>query len=160
MRRSAGLAAAAGAVLLAAAAVTVGDADAAIPAGVCPSGAVFGNPLPPPATTATRVVGGFSFLEGPVWDARSGTLLMSDLRGAAGPDRVQPADILRFTPPATVQTFVRNFGSNGLALSVDGTSIIAGTHDERSVSTSRWPTAPGTRSPAGSAMAASIPRTT
>lgn len=139
MRRSTGLAVVAGAVVLAGTAVTLGDADAAVSAAACPVGAPD-NPLPAASVRADRVVGGFDFLEGPVWDATSGTLFMSDLHGATGPDQVQPADILAFTPPSTtVRRAVTNSGSNGLALSVDGRSLLAATHDRQSVSSFALP---------------------
>jgi gluconolactonase len=52
-----------------------------------------------------------------------------------GPQNVQPSDILRFTPATgTFATFVENAGSNGLAIGRDGTSVVAATHDQRSVS--------------------------
>lgn len=147
MRRSTGLAVAAGCVVLAGAVVTIGNADAAVTGGdvdagsaiasPCPAGAVFGDPLPSAAVTATKIVDGFNFLEGPVWDAGSGTLLMSNLQNAAGAEAVQAASILRFTPPATVQTFIADSGSNGLALAPDGSSILAATQDERNVSSFR-----------------------
>lgn len=54
-----------------------------------------------------------------------------------GPERVQPATIRRFTPPATFEVFVANAGSNGLAITPDGTTIVAATHDQRTVSTYR-----------------------
>jgi gluconolactonase len=102
--------------------------------GPCPQGP-FGNPLPSPTLTATLVKDGFNFLEGPTWDAATQTLLLTNMRDGTGTENVQPSDILRYTPATgTFDTFIANAGSNGLAISRDGTSIIAATHDQRSVS--------------------------
>jgi gluconolactonase len=95
----------------------------------------WGPPLASATTTATRLVGGRHFLEGPVWVAEPGHLLVSDMAAPAGPQRVQPSTILRYTPGATtVETAIADSGSNGLALSPDGQSIVAATHDRRSLS--------------------------
>jgi gluconolactonase len=110
------------------------DAAAATPNGPCPGGP-FGSPLPSPTLAATRIADGFNFLEGPTWDAGTQTLLLSDMYDGAGPQNVQPADILRYTPATgTFTTFIKDAGSNGLAISRDGTSVVAATHDQRSVS--------------------------
>jgi gluconolactonase len=110
---------------------------AAAPPEVCPTGTEYGSPLPASSVSATRIRGGFSFLEGPLWVADGGYLLMSDMAAGTWPDNVQPATIHRFTPPATFDTFIAGAGSNGLALSADGQEIIAATHDQRSVSAYR-----------------------
>jgi gluconolactonase len=128
-----------GLLFLASAAVaTVARADdlpPGAPPGVCAAGAEYGPPLSSATTTATRLVGGRAFLEGPVWVADGGYLLMSDMAAATGPQRVQPSTILRYTPGAAgFETAIANSGSNGLALSADGRSIVAATHDQRSVS--------------------------
>src|SRR5690349_14292084 len=70
-----------------------------------------------------------------VCPAGPGYLLMSDMRAATGPQRVQPSTMLRYTPrSAALDTAIAESGSNGLALSPDGQSIVAATHDRRSVS--------------------------
>jgi gluconolactonase len=108
---------------------------ASVPAaGPCPQGP-FGNPLPSPALTATKIRDGFNFLEGPAWDAASQTLLLTNMHDGTGAENVQPSDILRFTPSTgAFTTFVAGAGSNGLAVSRDGKSVYAATHDQRSVS--------------------------
>jgi gluconolactonase len=117
---------------LAAASVTA--ASAAEPGGPCPGGP-FGSPLPAPNPAATKIADGFNFLEGPAWDATTQTLLLSDMYDGTGPQNVQPSDILRFNPATgTFTTFVKGAGSNGLAISRDGASVVAATHDQRSVS--------------------------
>jgi gluconolactonase len=119
-------------------AATVAQAEelpAGAPPGVCPVDAQYGPPLASSSTTATRLFGGQAFLEGPVWVADQGSLLMSNMAAATGPQRVQPSKIMRYTPGSTsAETVIAESGSNGLALSPDGTSIIAATHDQRSVS--------------------------
>lgn len=135
MRRSVGLALAGVTVVLAV--TSLGHPGAAIAVGPCSATTGYGNPLPSPTMTATKLTGGFNFLEGPVWDASTGTLLMSNMQNPAGPERVQASSILRFTPPATVRTVVADSGSNGLAITPDGSTILAATHDRRSVSSYR-----------------------
>ncbi|MEU5783439.1 SMP-30/gluconolactonase/LRE family protein [Micromonospora lupini] len=107
------------------------------PPGACPTGGVYGSPLPSSSLTATKIRSGFNFLEGPVWVADGGYLLFSDMAPGTGPYNVQPSTIRRFTPPSTFDTFISNAGSNGLALSADGQQIIAATHDQRNVSAYR-----------------------
>lgn len=107
------------------------------PPGVCEAGVPAEPPLPGTELSATRVQGGFSFLEGPVWIADPGYLLVSDLGAATGAQQVQPSTIRRLAPPAPSETFVVASGSNGLALSPDGQQIVAATHDNRAVSAFR-----------------------
>jgi sugar lactone lactonase YvrE len=92
------------------------------------------NPLPASSMSATLVRGGFAFTEGPTWVADPGYLLFSDLQSATGAQGVQPSNIWRFTPPSTFDQFIPSAGSNGLAVTADGTRVIAATHDQRSVS--------------------------
>lgn len=93
-----------------------------------------GSPLPSSAVTATLVRAGFTFTEGPTWVANPGYLLFSDMQAGSGPQNVQPSTIWRFTPPSTFEPFVTDAGSNGLAVTVDGSRIVAATHDRRNVS--------------------------
>ncbi|MCM4078030.1 SAM-dependent methyltransferase [Paractinoplanes hotanensis] len=65
--------------------------------------------------SAPRLQGGFSFLEGPVWIAEQGHLLVSDLGPATGAQQVQPSTIHRLVPGAPAEPFVVA-GSNGLAV--------------------------------------------
>jgi gluconolactonase len=133
------LLAGAAAVPAAAAAPATADPDTppGAPPGVCAAGVPAEPPLPGTALSATRMQGGFSFLEGPVWIADQGSLLASDLGTATGSEQVQPSAIRRLAPPAPAGTFVAASGSNGLALSPDGQQIIAATHDNRGVSAYR-----------------------
>lgn len=118
------------------------DQQSAVPAqsssptddGICPGGP-FPGPLPSPTLNATKIKDGFNFLEGPTWDAATQTLLLTNMHDGTGPQHVQPSDILRYTPAdGTFTTFLAGSGSNGLALSRDGKSVVAATHDQRSVS--------------------------
>ncbi|WP_254897311.1 SMP-30/gluconolactonase/LRE family protein [Amycolatopsis sp. Hca4] len=125
-----------------AAAIALAGAAAPAAAGTtadapCTPGATYGSPLPGPSVTARLVRGGFTFLEGPTWDRRTGTLLLSDMKNPTGPQGVQPSTMLRYTPPATFETFIADAGSNGLAISADGTRVLAATHDNRTVSAYR-----------------------
>jgi len=115
------------------------------PAGIAAAGATpgagrpvaadcAGPPLPSAAVTAQLVKDGFAFTEGPTWVKDPGYLLFSDMQPASGPQHVQPSSIWRFTPPNTFERFIAGAGSNGLAVTADGTRIVAGTHDQRSVS--------------------------
>jgi len=102
--------------------------------GPCPQGP-FGSPLPSSTPAATKIKDGFTFLEGPTWDAATQTLLLSNMRDGVGTENVQPSDVLRYTPSTgAFTTFIPNSGSNGLAISRDGRSIVAATHDQRTVS--------------------------
>lgn len=114
-------------------AVTPASATAVM-ASPCTPGATYGPPLPTRAVTAQLVRGGFHFLEGPTWDQRTGTLLLSHMQNPTGPQGVQPSAVLRHTPPATFETFIAQSGSNGLAVTPDGTRLLAATHDNRTVS--------------------------
>jgi gluconolactonase len=100
----------------------------------CETDPLFGDPLPSPQVAATQIAGSFTFLEGPVWLAAQGRLLVSDIQNATGPERVQPASIRALTPPDAFDVFVASSGSNGLALSADGGRVLAATHDQRSIS--------------------------
>lgn len=113
------------------------DTPPGAPPGACATGGGWGSPLPGATLSASRLQGGFQFLEGPVWIADPGYLLVSDMGPAAGTDQVQPSTIHRLAPPAAAETFYADAGSNGLALSADGQQIIAATHDNRAVSAFR-----------------------
>jgi gluconolactonase len=111
----------------------------------CIPGDPYGDPLPSANLAATRLPGRFNFLEGPVWIAEQDRLLVSDMQPATGPERVQPSLIRTLTPPDQFDVFVADSGSNGLALSADGTRVLAATHDQRSLSA--YQLTDGARSP-------------
>nr|WP_221379093.1 SMP-30/gluconolactonase/LRE family protein [Actinoplanes polyasparticus] len=138
-RRATALAGAAFLLLTSMSAARAADPDTppGAPPGVCEAGAPAGSPLPGTTLSAPRLQGGFSFLEGPVWIAEQGRLLVSDLGPATGAQQVQPSTIHRLAPGAPAEPFVVAAGSNGLALSPDGERIVAATHDDRAVSAFR-----------------------
>ncbi|ROP41729.1 SMP-30/gluconolactonase/LRE family protein [Saccharothrix texasensis] len=111
-----------------------GALAAAATAAPCTPGATYGPPLPAQSVSAQLIRGGFNFLEGPTWDQRTGTLLLSHMQNPSGPQGVQPSSVLRYTPPATFETFIADSGSNGLAVTPDGTRLLAATHDNRTLS--------------------------
>ena len=100
----------------------------------CVPGEPYGDPLPAATQEAERIPGRFNFLEGPVWVAAQNRLLFSDMLPATGTDNVQPSVIRSLTLPGTYDVFAAAGGSNGLALSADGASVVAATHDNRGVS--------------------------
>jgi gluconolactonase len=97
------------------------------PAGSRTLGEVFCPPATAPypdpflADRTPKVVpiappGGISFLEGPVWMAERGVLLFSEWNGGHR--------ILQLTPPQAVEIFMPATGSNGLAVTPDGKSLL------------------------------------
>jgi gluconolactonase len=108
-------------------------------AGAEAAAACEGEPLPATTVAAQPIRAGFTFTEGPTWVADPGYLLFSDMQNASGAQGVQASSIWRFTPPGTFEEFIPAAGSNGLAVTPDGTRVIAATHDQRSVSTYALP---------------------
>jgi gluconolactonase len=100
-------------------------------------GSTTGWPSPLPARelrTATRLsTERYGFVEGPVWVDEIGALLFTDMDFVGDQSRGPTAQIRRLTPPASFDVFVPSAGSNGLAL-WDDTTLIAGTHETRSLS--------------------------
>jgi gluconolactonase len=96
-----------------AAARTIGDLYCPPAAGAYPSpivGTVQATQIPiaPPD--------GIMFLEGPVWVAERGVLLLSEWTGGHR--------ILQLTPPATIEVFLSASRTNGLALAPDGQALL------------------------------------
>jgi gluconolactonase len=89
---------------------------------------------PPPSATARaeRIKDGFVFVEGPVWSAELGAFFFSEMdfghEGKNGP----PSKIHRLVLPSTVDVFIPDAGSNGLA--VDSQGLVACTHDTQTLS--------------------------
>ena len=84
-----------------------------------PAATPFPNPLPAnPQPTLVPIAppGGIIFLEGPVWLADRGVLLLSEWNGGHR--------ILQLTPPQAVEVFMPATGSNGLTLTPDGKSLL------------------------------------
>jgi len=90
------------------------------------------DPLPAnrqPVVVSIAPPGGISFLEGPVWLADRGVLLLSEWNGGHR--------ILQVTPPQAVEVFLPSTGTNGLALAPDGKSLLVVVTEGASRSLSR-----------------------
>jgi len=78
------------------------------------------------------VKGGFTFVEGPVWSDAQGAFFFSEMdfdhEGPNGP----PSKIHKLVLPASVEVFIPDSGSNGLA--IDDQGLIACTHDTQTLS--------------------------
>lgn len=109
---------------------------------VCPDG-----PFPKPeAGNATTVCQGFQYAhnynEGPTWVASQGAFFFSNfVQGAAGGNVT--GDIIKYTPGGSCEVFIKDVGTNGLAVSKTG-NLLGATHKTRSISefdlTSKQPT--------------------
>lgn len=99
---------------------------------VCPAGPFekpqAGNPM--------TVCQGFQYQhdynEGPTWVASQNAFFFSNfVQGAA--NGVVTGDIIKYTPGGTCEFFVKDVGTNGLAVSIDG-NLLGATHKTRSIS--------------------------
>jgi gluconolactonase len=99
---------------------------------VCPEG-----PFPKPeAGQATTVCQGFQYAhdynEGPTWVASQGAFFFSNfVQGAAGGNVT--GDIIKYTPGGNCEVFIKDVGTNGLAVSTKG-NLLGATHKTRSIS--------------------------
>lgn len=102
-----------------------GMAGGGMASGFCPQQMEWPDPLPPAGQRAARqIVANLpGQTEGPVWIASKGVLLFTQFEGTG-----TNGTIRRLTPPDTVDTWVSNIGTNGLALDVDG-NVLAAAHD-------------------------------
>jgi gluconolactonase len=91
------------------------------------------NTEPPPALVQAALIrGGFVFVEGPVWSDQLGAFLFSEMDfNSPGPNG-PPSKIHKLVLPAQVEVFIPDSGSNGLA--IDGTGLVACTHDTQTLS--------------------------
>ena len=89
-------------------------------------------PPPGPGLRPTKVKDGFVFVEGPVWSAEQGAFFFSEMdfehEGKNGP----PAKIHKLVLPSSVEVFIPDSGSNGLAIDAQG--LVAATHDTQTIS--------------------------
>lgn len=70
--------------------------------------------------------------EGPTWVASQGAFFFSNfVQGAAGGNVT--GDIIKYTPGGSCEFFVKDVGTNGLAVSIDG-HLLGATHKTRSIS--------------------------
>lgn len=96
------------------------------------SGGPYGDPLmgagaPQPVTGSEGGGDNFYIAEGPVW--LDGAVYFSLFSGAEG----NPSTIKRYTPGGSVEDFIVDSGSNGLAIDIDG-NLLAATHDQQRLS--------------------------
>jgi gluconolactonase len=100
---------------------TGGAATGGQSTGICPGGTY---PAPTLTGTPTRVTTstGTGLYEGTVWAAAQGMLLFSDMT-TDNVAPIVPSQIRRVVPPSTVDVFVADSGTNGLALDIDNTLL-------------------------------------
>ena len=94
-------------------------------AGICPGGTY---PTPSLTGTPTRIYnsGASGLFEGTVWLSNSSVLLFSNMSTNSAL-AVVPSQVQRLTPPSTVDVFLADSGTNGMALDANG-SLIACSH--------------------------------
>ena len=110
------------------------DAGSTSPKSICKPGATYGAALSAMSLTATKISDTFAFTEGAVWIASDSVLLFSDMQPGTGAQNVQPSKIQRLSPPSTFDLWLDASGSNGMALSADGSTLVAATHDNQGIS--------------------------
>jgi len=97
----------------------------------CPAG-----PFPTPAAgNAMTVCQGFQFqydyVEGPTWVASQGAFFFSNFTQGATNGMIT-GDIIKYTPGGSCEVFIKDVGTNGLAVTPDG-NLVGATHKTRSV---------------------------
>jgi gluconolactonase len=124
-----------GATTEAAASNTAALASAAPPAAPRPLPAFCAgakSDAPAPAASAKLVKDGFVFVEGPVWSDAASAFFFSEMdfnrSGPNGP----PSRIHKLVLPASIDVFIAEGGSNGLAVDAEG--LVACTHDTQTLS--------------------------
>jgi gluconolactonase len=75
---------------------------------------------------------GFVFVEGPVWSDKLGAFFFSEMDFAHEGQNGPPAKIHKLVLPASIDVFIPESGSNGLA--IDDQGLIACTHDTETLS--------------------------
>lgn len=81
---------------------------------------------------AEKIKDGFVFVEGPVWSEKASAFFFSEMDFNNEGDNGPPAKIHKLTLPDTLEVFVEQSGSNGLA--VDDEGLVACTHDTQTLS--------------------------
>lgn len=89
---------------------------------------------PPPSASGrpTQVKDGFVFVEGPVWSAKLGAFLFSEMNFNQPAENGPPSTVHKLVLPSSVEPFIASAGSNGLA--VDEQGLVACTHDTQTLS--------------------------
>jgi gluconolactonase len=124
------------------AAPTPGASSEGTPAGAAPAtprselpafcaGASPGSGLPASAK-ASLLKDGFVFVEGPVWSEQLNAFLFSEMDFGTSRPNGPPSTIHKLTLPSAFEVFIKDSGSNGLA--VDAQGLLACTHDTQTVS--------------------------
>jgi len=109
-----------------------GGSGGAVSKPLCPEG-----PFPKPeASSATPACQGFAYAhdynEGPTWVASQGAFFFSNfVQGAAGGNVT--GDIIKYTPGGSCEVFIKDVGTNGLAVSKAG-NLLGAAHKTRSIS--------------------------
>jgi gluconolactonase len=80
----------------------------------------------------THVKDGFVFVEGAVWSDTLGAFLFSEMDFAHEGKNGPPAKIHKLVLPSSVEVFIAESGSNGLAIDEQG--LVAATHDTQTLS--------------------------
>jgi gluconolactonase len=95
-------------------------------------GDVSNAPPLDPGARATHLRDGFVFVEGPVWSSTKNAFFFSEMdfdhQGKNGP----PSKIHKLTLPSSIEVFIPESGSNGLA--IDDQGLVAATHDTQTLS--------------------------
>lgn len=98
--------------------------------GFC-KGVGVGAPLPT-AAQASLIKDGFVFVEGPVWSEQAGAFFFSEMDfNSPGPNG-PPSKIHKLVLPSSIEVFIADAGSNGLAIDAQG--LVACTHDDQTLS--------------------------
>lgn len=86
----------------------------------------------PKAAQATLLKDGFVFVEGPVWSDKLGAFFFSEMDFNRGGPNGPPSKIHKLVLPASIDVFIPDSGSNGLAIDAQG--LVAATHDQQVLS--------------------------
>ena len=95
------------------------------------AGASGGTALPASAK-ASLLKDGFVFVEGPVWSEQLNAFLFSEMDFGTSRPNGPPSTIHKLSLPSAFDVFIKDGGSNGLAIDAEG--LVACTHDTQTVS--------------------------
>jgi gluconolactonase len=87
---------------------------------------------PPTSAQASLLKAGFVFVEGPVWSDSLGAFFFSEMDFSKPGPNGPPSKIHKLVLPATIDLFIAESGSNGLAIDAQG--LVACTHDTQTLS--------------------------
>lgn len=93
---------------------------------------VSASAAPPISGQPQLVRDGFVFVEGPVWSDSMQAFFFSEMDfGRPGPNG-PPAKVHKLVLPSSIEVFIEDSGSNGLA--IDDGALVACTHDDQTLS--------------------------